>query len=389
MDLRKFVDNHPLTVAIVLVVTTASTTFAVANYFSEQNKKNLNSEHTVKVANLKREYETLISELDERLVSIGRGVSSRTNTDGQTNYFNVRNILISREAVSRLSPEYESFQSNRFYVRPSSSKRWTHSQMSEIEFYQLIYPSKIFEYLPEEINVLVQNPNIECWRSNYQLLMSVSTKSIVGFDQFELTLFPYACVQTIPRENLRNMIEIAYKLGKRLQDSLDIKRIGQQLKFEPNHQLDDQITTTKNTQDLVPLVTNVQEISAQISGAESRVFLDEIGKLISSDIVGFFLRAELLSEWILTTFIKDVSFETLAIEKKGNVLYLKSQVNLRSSGKVRGEKTIIGLVQETIFLATAEDLFIIKTQVPTSSGVEEEFSWITQWLTSLRIPARF
>ena len=336
--MRKFVDNHPLAVAIVLVVTTASITFAVVNYFFEQHITSLNSKHTGKVANLEQDYktrildyETRISELNNRLVSINRGVSSRTNNDSETSYFNVRKILVSREAVSQLSPEYESFQSSRFYVKPSSDKRWTHSQMSEAEFFQLVYSRKFFENFPEKLKRFLQNATVELWRSNDQLRMSFSTDNMPGFDQLELTLFPYVSAQTISRKDIS--------------------------------------TPDKNWR---------------------TVLGNEIGKVVpSDDITAYFLYLELLSGQMFSQLIKDASFETLAIEKKGNVLYMKYQVNLRGSGKLSGEKETIVVVQEKIIFTTAEDLIVIETHVPTSSGVDEDFSWITQWLTNLRIPVQF
>ena len=42
--------------------------------------------------------------------------------------------------------------------------------------------------------------------------------------------------------------------------------------------------------------------------------------------------------------------------------------------------------QETIISSFGEDIILVRTQVPSEHGPHEAYTWISQWLTGLRVP---
>ena len=377
MSLKEFLDTHPGPVAIILVIATVGVTVGVVQYIGSEREDSIRSAHIATLEATRAGYEKQISELTTRLLSIDRGLADAIGSSS-TSFFDIQNLYIPASHLSRLSFEYVSFRDNKFLVDVPPGDAWTYRDTTEGAMLKETFGEAAHTLLPW-LDSIPAIP-LDQWKHSKTATIDVPLRSAVqaqlDLKTLRLTLFPYVFVQVVSRAQLEGLMRTGFGDAEREEERRK-KLIGKILEtLEEVHG-----STGRGTEDTRTVGR---------SGSANRLvaadqLLGLLGPVIANDTAGYFLMSILNQGSGLVRILDDASFTTVTVQKKGNVLYLRTQVVVRGWLKTKERGKMI-VDQETIISSFGEDIILVRTQVPSEHGPHEAYTWISQWLTGLRVP---
>ncbi|MDE0035325.1 MAG: hypothetical protein OXU75_19645 [Deltaproteobacteria bacterium] len=344
MGLKEFIDNHPAVYTVSFIVAAIGATTAVVGNLNDRHTKALQHQHAAQLTDLRSSLNTQINDLATRLNSIERRFGD------EAAFFDVTKLSIAPGQFKTLSTDYRPYQNGKFFVHVPPSDKWSHQQTTEGAYYREV----LKEHLPvagpmQSLMSQLDKAPVDIWRHSETLALSIS----LGDDTQEVRLFPHILIQTMSRKQLEGLLQPILR--------------------------DDVLT--KIFDDLSEKVRGYAEDRTR--DPTSSKWVEELAGIMFDDVTGFILMSRLQQHYMMATLLKKVRFRVLSIQKKGNVVYWRSQRIFYDDTDQTLEKL---LVDEEVFLVgTGSELVLVSVQVPSKHGQHDAFNWAAAWLAGLRI----
>jgi hypothetical protein len=364
---KDWLERHPLTILVAVVVATSSITYKVLSHFSEEQRKIDEKTHTGQLQEIKAGYNEKLKDLQLGLASIERHVGGDSSMD-------IRKLIVTPGQIPALGKEFSYFDDLGCYIRVPKGGDWSLTKTTELEVVRMIFGEKVIAELKDEgYAEAAKAAPIYLWKSTN--IFKINARNGI-----ELTLFPFVTIEAI--ENKKMFQAIAKKAGEsenlsKNQDSLDVIH-----KDSTN-----KITHTSHAVIDTP-TTNVQQTRLHSSdkpavnpGTEFKAE-DEFSRFFRSDMAGMVLLVQVFGGFQITSSIENCAFRIKNADKKGNVLYLHWQLVFDATEK----RPKIYWDKEAICICNEESTFVVTTSAPSVDQRSNEGPWLKMWLDGLRIP---
>ena len=369
---KNLVNSHPIFVLLTFLVSTAGITAGVVQWFATKSAKLLQQTYEINIKGYEinirdyeiniKDYENNIKDLESRLASIRIGAG----TDKLL--LNVKDIQIARTNIRSLSPKYRGFEYNgapgQFYVSVPELRGWSRRSMTSMErtqeqFPDISIPSGVVE------NILTRDKWV-VWQSPQQIEVSVQDR---GGANVRMILAPSVAISKMSYSELKAAI-------KDIDDTL----------------LELQVTTKQRLSELVALLgrdsSGDRPASVPPKGGDGALNVDRtmdlLSVLYSGDMAAIILSGNLMGR-INFAVRYNGKYNLEAVEKKGNVLYLKSVTRLNVEEQVNGSEFLY-LDQDVLIIGVGDHAIVIEVNVPSRNSRSDAYAWTRAWLTGLRLP---
>ena len=344
MGLKEFIDNHPAVYTVSFIVAAIGATTAVVDYLNDRSTTALRQQHAARLAELRSSLNTQISDLATRLNSIERRFG-----DGTT-FFDVTKLSIAPGQSRTLPTEYRPYRNGRFFVHVPLGREWRHQPTTEGAYYRDVLKGRP-SGMPQSLLSQLDTAPIDIWRHSETLEFSMP----FGGKERQVRLFPHVLIQIMSRRQLEDVLRPILR--------------------------DDALT--KILDDLSAKVRGYSE--GRIQDSENSKRVEDLAGIMFDDVTGFMLMSRLQMHYMMAAQMKNVRFRVLSAQKKGNVVYLRSQRILYDDTD-RSQKKVKLLLDEELFLVgTGSEVVLVSVQVPSKHGQHDAFKWTTAWLAGLRI----
>lgn len=322
MNIKDKIEKNPIISLIVLSFILVSGATAVMQYF-----------HSKEISIMERTHSLEISELRIKLSSIRRAI-------GDSEYFDVSKLFITKEKLMNIPPNLKYFESDQFYALDRTSnliyKKYTYPEL--LKFVEGIEATDIYQDLYEDRYVHV-------WTTDEEV-------RIEGVEGLNL-ISPKMTIQKILKDDLRGILGALYH-------KLNLQTIIRNY-IEKNELNDGNIDTLSVEKSL------------------EKIFRGNWGAIL----------IELYLTTVLTTpaLNSNVEYELLNIRNFGNLLYVQGLTTLTN---VMVNEEIFEkyyLRDEFICTSNFKQVYLISTLIPSTEPATRSiyFEEVTEWLTNLKI----
>jgi hypothetical protein len=350
------IKDHPLVIMISCVIATASIIYGVVGYFFSEKLKIIESRYAL------------------RAQSIDRGIPGK-------NLFDVGQILIRKG--EQASPSIQNsglmeFPKDKFFA-PKPAPDWKYESKSEYKYLGEILDAK-------KLSIQDTGLQIHLWRND-------KFKSLKGVGIYN-QIFPHIAVERVSLDKLRALLLMQTKgYASRKKKTFDaIKKALEQKDISLKTAKQRMIRALGEEADSVEGKNILKELEAYYDPAGQPDFNEAastLDSMFSGDTVALFF---------LKLFSADVGinspphtpngqFELLRVQKKQNVLYMKSRSRIKVISENGVEKDI-AMYKETILLTTYNDLYSINIYLPTTSMFpvgSKDWKYTQAWLENFRV----
>lgn len=322
MTIKERIEQNPIISLIILSFVLVSGVVGVVQYLHNKEVNILEKQHSLK-----------IDELNSKLSSIKRGI-------GDSDYFDIRQLFISKDQIKNISPDLEYFESDQFYARrklePFIYKKYSYPEL--IKFERGIEPPEIF-------NILFSNRYIHQWITEEEI-------RVKGVKELDL-ISPKIKVQKTSKDDLRGTLGVfvhKVNVGKILHDYL-----------EKNKLTDGKLDTLEVNKSLENMY----------DGNWTAILLDTyLTKCLS-----------------IPTVNNNAEYELLNINKVGNLLYAQGLTTLKDVTVNNVKYNTYYIRDEIIITSNFKNVYTISTVVPSAdpSTRNKYFSYVTDWLSNFKM----
>jgi hypothetical protein len=351
MNLKEFVDKHPLRILVATAVGASTATAKVVSYYGNQTYERTISEFTAKN-----------SQLLNKLVSIERKIGDETKT-----YFDVSKLIIAKNEIKSIEKNYLNSRDGTFFYALPAGSNWTLQIVSESE----LINSKIKSLTTDrELDIFLKElnqKNIYLWKNDvfFKFKPKLKPQMKLKMPEMYLNFFPMISVQIINNNDLNSQV---LSLKKQLNNEKTLELFDSKNNFGKYSNYTD---------------TNTSEFQKSLNSDFEQTTVDPLrGEIVSS-----FLLSILAVSLSQKDIYAGIDVQMNSIQKKRNVLYLSFQTTYNDieEGLPNGAKKLI--VDREIFMVGGEDkLYLVTIEVPTIDGRSGAYSWVSEFLSSLRIP---
>jgi len=277
---------------------------------------------------------------------------------------------VSRDKVKAIPAPVNYFQDTDFYTSTSiNDEGWAHAKASEAELIRLTFGDdylKQMQTLAPGTVAALDSSRLHLWKGPGVMRLRFPK----GRAMERMDLHPLVVVQRLDMETLRKVT------GKALREF-----IGQS---------DTDVAASKLI--LKELASKSGERDPRKSGDEPTDVVNDVLKALDnvykSDITGWMLGIQVVLGHQLAAVDGKTSFRVLNAQKKGNVLYLQTQlvfgdVEIDSLGK---DRRTVYLDKELFFVSDLNGVLFVQASVPSLDGRSQANAWVTKWLGGLYVP---
>lgn len=322
MTIKEKIEKNPFISLIIVSLVIVSGVIAVLQYF-----------HSKEISILEKQNLLKIDELNSKLSSIKRGI-------GDSDYFDIRQLFITKDDMKSVSQNLLYYESDQFYAQ-SNLENFIYKKYSEPELFK--YENDIEP--PELFYKLYGSMYIHQWVSNQEMIV----------------------------EGVNDLKKISARIRVHKRSKEDLKGMLGELYHKVNVQniLKNYIEKNKLSDgefDTLNINKNLENI---YDGNWSAIFLDKY----------------LTNSLTLPTMNSNVEYELLNVNKVGNIIYVQGLTTLKDVN-INGVKyNTYYLRDEVIIASNFKDVYIIRTLVPSSdpSTRNNYFNFITEWLSNFKI----
>ena len=346
-DLVRF---HPLSVLVFLVVCTVGTTAAVAQWFANKQEQT---------------HQQAVADLESRLMSVRIGVGNQEDLLLDVTKMQIPKSDLRSIPTTHVSVDYVGAEGN-FYVSIPDIEEWRRQSMSEFDL--LLQQLPDLEMLPTSQPDPRGEKSLVVWQPATNHL-DVSVRARTG-DGIRMSLVPFVAVGKLGHGTLTRAVDVALgnfregRLGE-LTRSLDaLVSILEGESFD-----DDQATRLE---------------SRGTFGLVSDGVLEMFAAALGGDQAALMLQGKLTMGFAAVTNLRG-SYELHAVEKKGNVLFMRTITTLETVEDGGGSSTV-HIDEEFLFIGLGDHVITIQILVPSTNLQSTAYAWARAWLASLRIP---
>ena len=322
MTIKEKIEQNPIISLIVLSLILVSGAIGVMQYF-----------HNKEINIIERQDQLKIDELNSKLSSIKRGI-------GKSDYFDIRQLFISKDDIKNIPQNLKYFGSDQFYAL-KKLKGFTYKKYS---YPELLKAEKGIDP-PEIYKKLYGNQYIHRWASNDK----IHVESIEGLDNIS----PKISVQKLLKKDLRGMLGALFhrvNIGKMLNDYLEKNKLTEG-KFDSSD-------VEKNLENMY-------------DGNWTAILLENY----------------LTQALTIPSLNSNAEYELLNINKVGNLLYVQGLTTLKNVKVNEVKYNTYYLRDELIITSNINEVYTISTSVPSAdpSTRDEHFEAVTDWLSNFKM----
>ena len=151
-------------------------------------------------------------------------------------------------------------------------------------------------------------------------------------------------------------------------------------------------------QEMSNLFGDTKEIITDIFGSSEmkglkgflNEFIESTSKVYRADSAGFFLTNYLLADQMIKQMYSNMNKSIVMLQKIGNVVYIQSVTIIEGVEIQEKESSVIYSREEVIMISTADDLYVISTQIPATEPARQHphYAWVTDWLNEFKLVIR-
>jgi len=362
---KELVEGNPLTSLAVVAAAAVTATFSVTSYFngSEQKIRELESQH--QLSTQKESLGGQIAYLQGRLSSIERKVG----TEGPS-YLDVSGLVTTPDRAGSLGGEYKYYTDLKLYIAVPRNESWIYEVTTELKIGEKFLGVSISDAIAQAgIGKALTALPVHLWRGPGQFEVNTNNEDLP-----KLTLFPFVAVQSLDNNQYAQIIGAAL--------AEDQEKGGEELKTltELSTKLDAQANGVKSGE-VLPSEEPKQDTTKTISDTRLAI-TNQLSDIFRSDLAGFMLFSQLSALYSFQSIFEGTSLRLVTAEKKGNVLYahfLLTFIDAKSKAPVFWDR-------ECFFVSGSSLSFLLLTSAPSNDRRPAESAWITNWLSSVRIP---
>lgn len=186
MDLKSFIDQHPISVITIVIIGTAAVVGGFITTVERKEKAKLTNQ---------------IQELEFKLSSIERKIG-----DGKV-YFDIRKLLIKQQDARRLPGKYRSYERGTIYVNVPNDDSWGIEDTNKYKFTEDKYGKECERVIEGEIKKnLYKNTRLLVWRKNEKIRTILTHRdSNHKILPSNINYFPSLALQVFPIESMENL----------------------------------------------------------------------------------------------------------------------------------------------------------------------------------------
>lgn len=365
--IKERLESNIFVVVVVSSLAVGSTVAGVQQYFFTKEKDSINISHAIEVKNIVNEKRTIISDLENRLISVKRRIGDKSE------YQDVSEFSITSSMVKNLSQDFTSYSSNRVFVDIPQTGQWQHQTTKKIDLVSKLFGNEIKEEDVQDTPFAdVMTLPIDLWVQDSYINIDLKSQSIFGEQVTPLTLQPYLYVQVFDSDAIRKMSGVIASLAE--EDSEDVDDLDKTLIKIANILESDEKKHSEN--DLI-----------EIRLKEKKELIENFSNIFNEDLASVVMISDFMDSYLLSLTNVGVSFSIDSVQKQANVLYMQSQVKFREgeSLMVEGENSFAVWDKETFFVGGRDYSVLIQASVPSFDGRSNHYSWIRQWLSKFRV----
>jgi len=373
---KTWLESNPLVVLAGMAVVVSTTTFKVASYYFEQEKKLLEQKHEADLREARSEdsakYDGLSAhchELEGKLFSIERNV-------GEVNFWDIRKLRITEEEIKSLGEEFKSIADwNCFISVPASDKSepWTEEEMKDMEFQQLQYGKAWAKanYASASSKIMGEF-QVFVWRRPDVFKIDTLSPLVPIYHAF-----PFVRIARISHEDILDAIR------KSAAEGTAAARQSQDDAPPPAHDHKQETQSPLPANETALRATPAPATAAPGNGisGDDNLVKQIVASFSDSDIGGIFLNGYLSTRFNRISYVKGASFRVAKIEKREKVIYVQCETKIDGAGA----RPTIYLASEYISIDGDKYMEIIETSAPFVDRRAPEAKWITSWLANLRV----
>lgn len=333
MGFKESIENHPLVYLVSSVVAATAVSVGVVLFLTSQKLQIIESKKALEITELKQLHTQEMSSMKLRFSSI------EWRLGGATDWLDVRSVVVPKQKAATLLTSSNYFDEDSFYARlPEQMSNWIYEKTTELKLISIVQGRDLVRLPPGVIHASTLAPAVHLWRHKRM-------HRIEGIEGFKAA-FPFVLVQKFPHTLFSRMVGISIKGGPTVLPEVPSSRL-------PDVDLDK----------IIPALE----------------------RFYRGDAAGMFLTFQLQLE-VFATMSSKTRAELTSIQKKGNLVYAQLESILEDvvvDGKKHRE---FYLVRELVLISTPNELFIIKTMIPTPDHRSEHFHWISEWFGTFAIP---
>jgi hypothetical protein len=369
MGIKDFVDNHPGSVIVGILIGTVSSTAAVMDILCQQR---LDNEKT----KIETEYQSQVTALKTRLASIERGI----DPGEEDSYFDVAQLIVTPDRIKVLDASYKAIGDGNFFIIEPSTSKWTYSFISSLEFNKLMLGDADPPVELSAITDFLAKKTIHIWKSPNPIVVYPRLNGENEQVAPELSLYPMVSVEPISYDFL-------HAAFSKLMDEKREKDLSSTLK--KMNELSKELTILSSEIE-IPRKQQAASTDSDRLANKASMKLDmeeQLRQVFRGDVAAVFLMGTMMQTLAFSQRFAQSQTELKTVQKKGNVVYLQAR-NSFEKIKIEGKESEMGLfIDREVFLVTgARGLFLVTVQIPTLDGRSEAYPWVAQWLSGLRLP---
>lgn len=362
---KEAVEQHPLTSLVIAASATVASTFGVMTYLHQAETKLQDLETVRKIAIQSQEYEKKVGYLEGRLASIDRRVSP-----DRPAYFDVTTLITTPDAIRALDKSFTFFADLNCYIAIPTTTLWTHEITDELRLASMLSGQEIPKDNP--LSAFAAGSKLHLWKGPESFEVNTGNDDIP-----KLHLFPFVMIQSVENSQFARAIgKAAVEQSEHDNErSNEVKEILNRLKAKDGH-------TESKDSPVPPTASSPSPATTPNLEAEKLEITESLERIFRSDFAGFFLFSQLTVLQGFQQIPKECSVELTSAEKKGNVLYCHFHITIIDSLT----KVPTYWDRELFFVSGTKRSFIVATSAPSLDRRSASATWITSWLSSLRVP---
>lgn len=322
MTIKEKIEKNPFISLIIVALIIVSGVIAVLQYFHSREINILEKQHSLK-----------IDELNSKLSSIKRGI-------GESDYFDIRQLFITKDDMKSISQNLVYYASDQFYA-PNNMEEFAYKKYSEPELFK--YENGVDP--PELFYNLYGSMYIHQWISKEEIIVE-------GVKDLKI-ISPRIRVQKRSKEDLKGMLGALFH-------KVNVQNIFKN--YVEKHKLID------GGFDTLSINKNLENI---YDGNWSAIFLDSyLTKCLT-----------------IPTLNSNAQYDLLNVNKVGNIIYAQGLTTLRDVTINNIKYDTYYIRDEMIITFNFKDVYTISTIVPSSdpSTRNKFFTEVTEWLSNFKI----
>ena len=353
MTIKDLVESHPVSVLAPIVIVIAGAAAGTVQYFATQTASLQEQRHQRRVA-----------DLESRLVSLRIEVG-----DQEDLLLDITTMQITNSDVPSLPESYSSVDyvgaDGNFFVSMPEVGEWRRQSMSELDLVRQRIPDvPVLAFPGDDPRV---EENLVVWQPNTDRL-DVALRTRTG-ESVGMSFMPFVAVSKVSHEFLMR----AANLGAQMATSEELedltRAVDALVAIQGGESRDD------NRQ--------AEPDSRAGYGLEIENLLSMYADAFRGDHAAVMLHGKLTLSFASVALLEG-RYDLLAIEKKGNVLAMRTLTTLESEGEANGLSTVY-LEEQFLYIGVGEHIISVQVFVPSTNLRSDAYAWAHAWLAGLRI----